>query len=907
LKALRYLFRLSQAPIATILNRRPSVQQLLGKLTLGLLGAMAALAGAVPAWGQASDQAPDTTYTIEGQIINAETQEPVDFAQFVVPELKKGVNTQQEGRFKIELPPGTWGIEVRSLNLQKLTDTLEVDGPRAGLTFRVKPEAYAIDETVIRYRNPAKRIMRLAIEHREENKVGHMDSYSFESYNKLTISFDNITQDKLDNLILRPAKSFIEEHANDSALLDTASINKHDIDTLEGEGPDKRYRFTAFMSETISDVYFQTPDQRKEVIKASRISGFKSTEMNLLSDRLTHVELYTNTVDILGRQFISPLAKGAFLNYEFKKIGQRVNGVDSTFVIKVIPKNDFSPTFQGRLWIENGDWAMRRADLSLNTEPNINFIENILIKQAFDKIEGRWLPVMRSIEIDAKNPDRGFGLRGKNVSYRDSYRVNPDFPPQFFEGAVVEHKQEATQRDSSYWQDHRMAGLNQREAMSEELIKDLKTKSIWTVYTTVAQLLTTGSKKVGDFYLGPYSNLIGFNQVEGWRTQAGAFTAESFHPRWFLAGWGAYGFRDKRWKYKGEVRYKFHMDPLLRLTARRYNSIEQAGYTNYEQTGSDLLTSLLRNVPLRNMNYYRENEIKIDGDIAKGVVGEIYGRTKFFEPAFDFQFDNGDAQSSISNYNIAELGATVRFSFNEDYILKNGERVYFGSNWPEFYVEGKFGFEGVLGGDFDYQHVALTMTDVLELGRFGWMNYTFSGGKIFGTVPFPSLYVYRGSQTYGMQTSGYSYAALTSVLGNKNYSTIYDPVAFNLMYYFEFIADEYVVGGVDYHTEGWLWRKIPLLRQLKWKELFSARLAWGRLSAANRSQNIFRTADGQRRPLKAPAEQPYVEVGVGIENILKVFRIDYVWRLTYRDPSFFDRANLFNYNHGLRFNFALTF
>ncbi len=46
--------------------------------------------------------------------------------------------------------------------------------------------------------------------------------------------------------------------------------------------------------------------------------------------------------------------------------------------------------------------------------------------------------------------------------------------------------------------------------------------------------------------------------------------------------------------------------------------------------------------------------------------------------------------------------------------------------------------------------------------------------------------------------------------------------------------------------------------------------------------------------------KPYVEVGAGIENILKVLRLDYVWRLTYRDLPGIDRS-------GLRISLHMTF
>ena len=37
---------------------------------------------------------------------------------------------------------------------------------------------------------------------------------------------------------------------------------------------------------------------------------------------------------------------------------------------------------------------------------------------------------------------------------------------------------------------------------------------------------------------------------------------------------------------------------------------------------------------------------------------------------------------------------------------------------------------------------------------------------------------------------------------------------------------------------------------------------------------------------------PYMEVGAGIDNILSVLRVDYVWRLTYRDNPGVDHSGI---------------
>ena len=40
------------------------------------------------------------------------------------------------------------------------------------------------------------------------------------------------------------------------------------------------------------------------------------------------------------------------------------------------------------------------------------------------------------------------------------------------------------------------------------------------------------------------------------------------------------------------------------------------------------------------------------------------------------------------------------------------------------------------------------------------------------------------------------------------------------------------------------------------------------------------------------SKTPYMEIGAGIDNILSVLRVDYVWRLTYRDTPGVDHSGI---------------
>jgi hypothetical protein len=164
---------------------------------------------------------------------------------------------------------------------------------------------------------------------------------------------------------------------------------------------------------------------------------------------------------------------------------------------------------------------------------------------------------------------------------------------------------------------------------------------------------------------------------------------------------------------------------------------------------------------------------------------------------------------------------------------------------------------------------------------------------VLGTVPYPSLHVFRGNQSWG-----------------------YDKYGFNLMDYYEFVADRYATVALEHHFEGLIWNSLPLLRRLKLKEALTARVAWGSLTQANIDLNTLDIpfqGGIVRQEIQAPSSIPYLEAGVGLYNIFKVIRIDGIWRLNYHDLSYQTEPGVvksnwgrFN-NFGLRMDFQITF
>ena len=143
------------------------------------------------------------------------------------------------------------------------------------------------------------------------------------------------------------------------------------------------------------------------------------------------------------------------------------------------------------------------------------------------------------------------------------------------------------------------------------------------------------------------------------------------------------------------------------------------------------------------------------------------------------------------------------------------------------------------------------------------INYseiTLHAGQIWGRVPYPLLKLHEGNGTY-----------------------FYDPYAFSCMNYYEFASDRWVSCFYEHHFNGFFLGRIPLLKRLRLREVLVVKGVWGSLSDKN---------NGSPRALEAPmlfplgmtsVRKPYVEAGFGVENIARLVRVDFIWRLTHRE------------------------
>jgi len=355
------------------------------------------------------------------------------------------------------------------------------------------------------------------------------------------------------------------------------------------------------------------------------------------------------------------------------------------------------------------------------------------------------------------------------------------------------------------------------------------------------------------FNFGPVFQTVSYNKMEGLRLRAGGNTSGRFSRNFQLGGYLAYGVKDESWKYRGDASFMF--TPKDRLSFSYINDLNIPGY--------DLLTSRRDNVfysfahsGTNNMSLQKIGYLNYEKELPGYVSVRSGGRYLSDRPQGSVQYfrGDGDAQKIIPELNTSELHLGLRYAPNEKYIRIGNRRIDFRSPDLILGVNHRVGIKDLFQSDYAYRITDFSAYKKIQMADAGSLSLRLSGGKVWDKVPFPLLFIPAGNQSY-----------------------VYDPSDYNLMKFYEFITDQYVAGHLNLEFN---WSPFDLFMKSSVRTGIGIRTIYGPLSDKNNPDlqpDLFIFNNG----IKALGEQPYTEVNIGLINILKVLRIEYVYRLNY--------------------------
>jgi len=799
-------------------------------------------------------------YTITGKIYVASSKEALPFVPVIIKGTKTGNSSDFDGNFVIKanvlgdsLISSYIGYKRCARKINKSLKVQEINMPM------VEDGGVSLDEVVVTMgENPAHRIIRNANKNKEENNPANLKSYEYETYNKLEFDLTRIPKEMREKKIFKPIQ-FVFDNVDS---------------TNSGEKPSLPF----FIVESLSDFYYKSdPERKKEVIKASKITGLENASVSqVLGDMYQKINVYNNNVIAFNKQIPSPIGENALFYYKFYMVDSLFQDNHYVYHIRFKPKRVQELSFAGNIWIADTTWGIKRLEMSLPKDANLNFINTAAVIQEYVYTDSTWIMKKDRLVLDFAPTKNSIGFYGrKTTSYRNIVIDKPkDNKFYEFSDAIV-IQDSATKRSDEFWANNRHDSLSVRELKIFKMIDTIQSLPVYKTWVDIFYVAVAGYKKFNNFEIGPYTNLISYNKLEGLRLRFGGRTSDLFSKWYELAGYVAYGLKDEKWKYSLGFKSFVTKKPSRQLIGMRYKSDNEIlGQSTNGYTQDNVLASLFRSSPLTSLTRVNFAEAWYEREWFQGLITRVTLVGRQFIPIGSQVYLGYQRDGSIGNVESihnTEARFNVRFAWKEKYVGEGFTRLSIGTTWPVIQLNYSKSLRDAFKGEYDYHKLSLRVTDRVRITPIiGYTDFSLEGGKIFGTVPYPLMELHGGNETL-----------------------IYDEQAYNMMRYYEFASDQFVAVGIYHHFDGLFFNKFPLLRKAKLREVITIKGVYGSVEKKNENALIFPYT------LKTLDKKPYVEASAGVENILKVFRIDALWRLTYRDTRAIN-------NFGIKFTFQFT-
>lgn len=827
-----------------------------------IIGFTLALCMAMSVCGQVSQ--------IRGVVVDSIDGGPLPYASVSLEDTGKGVMTDGNGNFSLSALGKEIVLEVSFLgyNTKKVK---AVPGKTTNLRITLVPSDVVLNEVVIKpgrehYRrrdNPAVRFVKQVIERRESNDPRRHDYYSYDQYEKMVFAMNEFQPKEKKNGKFNFVKDFI----------DTLEVGTTILPVSEKERVEKVY-------------YRHSPRSEKRLVTGSKSSGVdevfsRDGIRQFLDEAFQEVDIFRNNIPLFLQRFVSPLSTIGPGFYKYYLLDTLEVAGQPCVDLGFVPFNSESFGFTGHLYVTlDSTYFVKRVILNVAKDINLNFVSGMTIEQTFERTpDDTRLLTKDDIRVNFKLSEKTKGMYAQRLILYSNHSFLP--PPEqeariFEESAPVIIQQEAYNRKDDFWEVNRPELARKKNPNSvEKLMVRLRSVPIFYITEKVVTTLVSGyiptnkDPRKNQFDLGPMNSTINGNAIEGARFRVGGGTTPVFNKHWFLEGYMTYGTRDHKLKYDGLVEYSFtpratyRLDyPIHSLRFEYMYDINKLGQ-NYMYTSKDNVMLAIRRKKDTRATYLRRAELTYTREHYNGFSYGLVLRNfrEYATPYAPFNRIGADGNASpVDHYDMTELEIKLRYGKDEKFYQTRTQRVPITYDALIFNLSHVMAKKGLLGSSYTYQRTDIGMQKRFWFSAFGYLDVIVKAGKIWNKVPYPLLILPNANLTYTIQ-----------------------PETYTNMNAMEFINDEYASWDITYYMNGNLFNRIPLIKKLKWREVFCFRGLWGHLTDKNNP------AYGGEGLYQFPVETsmlgrtPYMEASVGIENIFKFLRIDYVWRLNYRD------------------------
>ena len=832
--------------------------------------------------------------TITGVVTDAETGDSIAYASIVYKGHHVSAVSDYYGRYSIARHEG-WNITVSAVGYAARIIPINAKTKKT-LNITLKPDDQTIGEVVVsqkrdkysRKNNPAVELMKRVVAAKKKTDLSVNDYYNYNIYEKITLSLNDLKPEQLETGIFKK-HPWILEHVETSAATGKMIL-------------------PVSVDETVSQkVYRRDPHAEKTIIRGQTSRGlndfFQTGDIinTVVKDVFTDIDIYQDRIRLLQRPFISPVSEEGIGFYRYYIEDTLTVERDSCIHLHFLPNNLQDQGFRGDLYIlKDSTLHVRRCVMTIPKQANVNFVENVQILQDYEQLpDGQWVLTKDDMTTDLSLVSFLSSFTVTRTTRMTEYAFDP-LPDKLFKGSTNEVTEaDAEMRDEEFWNQYRQVRLTKSEGSMDKFIHRIENIRGMKYIIFGLKALVENSVETGDpnyIDLCPINTLISSNFVDGLRSRLSFKTTANLSKHFFLAGYYGRGWRSHKNYYNAEFTYSLnpkkylpHEFPKRTLTLQATRDVCSPS-DRFLQTDKDNFLVAMKWAETNKMMLYNRFSATFEYETDWGLRASVTGKVEENEACGAMSFRTLD-QPVLTDFNktgngeylhTTEVTVRLRYAPGETYINNKLRRRVINLDAPVFSLSHTVGFDGAFGGDYRYNYTEAHIFKRFWLSSWGKLDVDLKGGIQWNIDPYPLLIHPASNPSYIIQKETFS--------------------CINTM---EFLNDRYASLMMSWDLNGKLFNRLPLIKKLYLREYIGFRLLWGTLTDGNNpflpenagDANLMHFPEGS---YVMDPERPYAELVVGIHNIFKLFRIEYVRRLNYNDlPT--------SPQWGLRYALSLTF
>lgn len=789
-----------------------------------------------------------TQAQIKGKISSADGI-PLAEVSVYIEDSTWGTSTNEEGHYELSIPNnGSYTLVFQSLGYQSKTIAVTVTRQIQKLNVQLLPEKNELPEIVIQTPpppDPAIAIIKMASKHRNAN-ANKMKKYTLDFYSKGFIRLDT----KKEKFLGQKIKDIDPELVSDSLK-----------------------RNLIYLSETVSKISVEKPNQMKEEIIASKVSG-NNKGFSFNSGIAVNFDFYKSEANSLIR-LISPLSPIAPSYYNFKlESSFRDNNDQLIYKIAAIPKRTSEPVIDGYIYIVDKSWAIYAVDAKISgSSINYPMVESFELQQNFiyNETTDSWSKNIQSLYFKGKILVFDFASKFNYVY--SNYREVENFPTNTFNRELIHFDKDSNKRDAEYWETKRPIPLTSDEKYNYEYKESLlETKSTKVYLDSIDRVnnrfslfkLIKGYEYKNSFNNSKFSyrgllSTFAFNAVQGFNVTTGVSFSKELNDteKTEVGVLLNYGIAENKPRFSA---YASHLFNKI-----NYNKFSLSGGMSVEQFGQD-------QAPIKNLinsigsswfgenfaRFYQKDYIrfeyeqyaftglKVTSSLEYANRKPLFNNMKHSPFIKDKNFESNNPvdgtdfiNPGFDENNILKIKIGIDIVFDKKVVSYPNKRIYIpSSDYPVLSVNYEKGFSSSLS-KYNFDFLSASTTYSRSLLNFGKLSLGIDAGKFFD-----------GNELAFMDYKHFN--ANQSFVGSN---TIYDN-QFNLLPYYDHSTNSsYFQAHIEHDFKGYILNKIPLLNKLRYSIVVG-------------SHHLY-----------IPEQQPYHEWSIGLNNFgfgkFRFFRIDY--------------------------------